>query len=94
MSEPVKTHTVWRCLEAQWVDDDPSCSVIALTMQMGGQEYAVVCSGPKGMRSPEFISAIRAAAAALLAAAGGDMKVVGGEPANDPMFDTGDQRAN
>jgi len=90
----VKTHTLWRALDAQWVDSDPTCDVIALTMQSNGKEYAVVCSGPKGMRSPEFTSAIRAAAATLLAAAGGDMADVGASAANDPTFDTGDQRAN
>jgi hypothetical protein len=90
----VKTHTLWRALDAQWVDDDPSCSVIALTMQSNGKEYAVVCSGPKGMESNEFISAIRAAAASLIAAAGGDLKDTGCSAANDPKFDTGDQRAN
>jgi hypothetical protein len=94
MSDVKTTTTVWRCLDAQWVDGDPTCSVIALTMQSNGKEYAVVCSGPKGMKSNEFISAIRAAAASLIAAAGGDLKDTGCSAANDSTFDTGDQRAN
>ena len=92
--QPVKTSSLWRTLDAQWIDSDPACDVIALTMQSNGKEYAVVCSGPKGMKSNEFISAIRAAAASLIAVAGGDLKDTGCSAANDPTFDTGDQRAN
>jgi hypothetical protein len=87
----VKTRTVWRLLDARFIDTDKECDVIALTMQSNGKEYAVVCSGPKGMKSNEFTPAIRAASAALLAATGGTLTDVVGD---DPTFDTGDQRAN
>ena len=91
---PVKTTTLWHTLSAQWIDTDPACDCVALALQSAGKVYAVVCSGPKGMKSDEFIAAIRAAAATLINAAGGDMKDVGATFANDPTFDTGNQRAN
>jgi hypothetical protein len=91
---PIKTSTVWQLLDAQWIDTDPMVSVIATTVRGNGTEYAVVCSGPKGMKSNEFISAIRVAVAGLLRAGGGDMSVVGCGEVSDPRFDTGDQRAN
>jgi hypothetical protein len=88
---PVKTRTMWRLLNAQWVDNDPVCDCIALTLQSAGKEYVVVCSGPKDMKPNEFIPAIRAASAALLAVTGGKLTDVVGD---DSTFDTGDQRAN
>jgi hypothetical protein len=91
----VKTTTVWRCLDAQWIDTDKDCDAIALTMQRAGAEFAVVCSGPKGMKSNDFIPAVHAALAALTASAGGDLSVIGASTAaQGDLFDTGDQRAN
>jgi hypothetical protein len=90
----IKTSTVWRCIDAQWVDTDPTCSVIALVLQSNGKEFCVVCSGPKGMKSNDFIPAVRAAAASMLAASGGDLSAVGASTLDEAKFDTGDQRAN
>jgi hypothetical protein len=94
MTEPVKTSTVWHLLEAQWVDADPDCDVIAVTLQGNGSVYTVCCSGPKDMTSRDFISAMRIAVAGLIRAAGGDMSVVGCGTPDDAKFDTGNQRAN
>jgi hypothetical protein len=91
----VKTTTVWRCLDARWIDNDPECDVIALVMQAAGAEFGVVCSGPKGMKSNDFIPAVHAALAALIGAAGGDIEQVGARDASQgDLFDTGGQRAN
>lgn len=90
----VPTATLWRCLDAQWIDTDPECDVIALTMRADGKDFNVACAGPKGMRSTDFIPAVRAAAAALIAAVGGDLAMVGASTPTDNTFDTGDQRAN
>jgi len=91
----VKTSTLWHCLYAQWVDTDPACDVIALTMQRAGAEFAVVCSGPKGMKSNDFIPAVYAALAVLIASAGGNLQIIGASTvAQGDLFDTGDQRAN
>jgi hypothetical protein len=77
-----------------WIDDDPECSTIAVTVKSDGVEYAVVCSGPKGMRSNDFTNAMRIAVAGLIRAGGGDMSVVGCGTLDDAKFDTGSQRAN
>lgn len=90
----VKTSTVWQLLDALWIEEDPESSTIAVTVRGGGVDYAVVCSGPKGMMPSEFINAIRVAVAGLIRAGGGDMSVVGCGSAEDPQFDTGNQRAN
>jgi hypothetical protein len=87
----VTTRVLWRLLDAQWIDTDPDVSVITVIMQANGKEYAVVCSGPKGMKSDEFVSAITAAGAALNAASGGGVAL--GDPESD-KFDTGSQRAS
>ena len=69
--------------------------IIALTMQAHGAEFAVACSGPKGMKSNDFISAVHAALAALISSAGGDLSVIGASDGRQgDLFDTGDQRAN
>jgi hypothetical protein len=96
MEEPpmsVKTSTIWHCVESRWVDTDPDCDCIALTMQANGRSFAVVVSGPKRMKSDEFIPALQAAAAAMIMACGGDPSVVGASNVDD-TFDTGNQRAN
>jgi hypothetical protein len=90
----MSTRTAWAVLGAKWVDTDPECDVIAVELQANGKNYAVVCSGPKNMKSTEFISAMYAAAAGLVRASGnelGSLKVVDDKNA---QFDTGDQRAN
>jgi hypothetical protein len=84
---------VWRVLDAFWINDDPTYDVIAISLQASGREYVVACSGPKGMNSNDFIPAVRAAAASLIRAVGGDMSVVNACDIN-AVFDTGDQRAN
>jgi hypothetical protein len=86
----VPTRTLWRVVDAQWHDNEPDVSVISIMLQANGNTYAVVCSGPKGMKSDEFTSAIQAAATTLIRANGGSIAV--GDP--DTTFDTGDQRAN
>jgi len=95
MSDTItKTRTYWHVLDAQFVDTDKGCDVVALTMQLeGGDAYAVVCSGPKGMKSTDFIPAVRAAAEALIAVTGGAISV-GTDVRQGDLFDTGDQRAN
>jgi hypothetical protein len=87
----VPTRTLWRVLDANWIDEDPDVSVISVVLQANGKEYVVVCSGPKGMLSDEFTSAIQAAATTLIRANGGSIEVA--DPQMD-MFDTGDQRAS
>jgi hypothetical protein len=87
----VPTRVLWRLLDANWIDTDPEVSVITVIMQANGKEYVVVCSGPKGMKSDEFIPAITAAGATLNAAHGGSISVV--DPEAD-KFDTGTQRAS
>jgi hypothetical protein len=87
----VKTRTAWRLLDANWIDIDPDVSVITVVMQANGKEYVVVCSGPKGMKSDEFVPAIVAAGQALNAASGGNVSVA--DPEAD-KFDTGNQRAS
>jgi hypothetical protein len=93
MTAPV-TSTLWQLLDAFWIETDPDVDVIAVAVKGGGQQYVVTCAGPKGMKSNEFVPAMRAAVAGLIRAAGGDMTAVGARPAEDPTFDTGDQRAN
>jgi hypothetical protein len=87
----VKTRTLWKLFDAQWIDEDPDVSVITLVMQANGKEYVVVCSGPKGMKSDEFVPAIMAAGTVLNRTTGGDATVV--DP-TDATFDTGNQRAS
>ena len=87
----VPTRTLWRVLDAKWIDTDPDVSVITIVLQANGKEYVVACSGPKGMKSDEFTSAVQAVATTLIRANGGRIAVA------DPdtvAFDTGDQRAN
>lgn len=86
--------TQWTVLDAKWVDTDSASDAITVSLQANGKHYAVACSGPKGMRSDEFISALRAGTAAIIRAAGGDMAAVGCGTIEDAKFDTGDQRAN
>lgn len=87
----VKTRTVWRMIDAKWIDTDPDVSVITIVLQSEGKEYVVVCSGPKGMKSDEFVPAIIAAGRFLNVACG---DVVTDSQMADATFDTGDQRAN
>ncbi len=97
MSADTPTQVVWRVLSAVWIDTDPQVDVIALSLQASGKMYCVTCAGPKDMSSNEFIPAVRAACAAMIAACGGDMSVVGvgtAETAEIAKFDTGDQRAS
>jgi hypothetical protein len=86
----VVTRVQWRLLDAQWIDTDPDVSVISVVMQANEKEYVVVCSGPKGMMSDEFISAITSAGHALNMATGGTLKVA----SPDDTFNTGNQRAS
>ena len=86
-----KTRTEWRIVDAQWIDEDPDVSVIAVTVQSNGKEYAVVCSGPKGMKSDEFVPAITAAGHVLNISSGTAVSVA--DPQGD-LFDTGNQRAS
>jgi hypothetical protein len=87
-----QTSTLWRVTGSDWIDDEPDVSTIALSLRANNEDYAVACTGPKGMKSDQFISALRAAAAALIGASGGDLSTVGA--AQLGLFDTGDQRAN
>jgi hypothetical protein len=87
----VSTRTLWRLLDANWIDTDPDVSVISVIMQAEGKEYVVVCSGPKGMKSDEFVPAIISAGSALNKASGGAVAVA--DPDAD-KFDTGNQRAS
>lgn len=88
---PMITRVLWRLLDAQWIDTDPNVSVITVVMQANGKEYVVVCSGPKGMKSDEFVPAVTAAGEALNRASGGNVSVASSEA---DKFDTGDQRAS
>jgi hypothetical protein len=87
-----QTNTLWRVTGSDWMDDEPDVSTIALSLRANNADYAVACTGPKGMKSDQFISALRAAAAALTGASGGDLSTVGASQLG--LFDTGDQRAN
>jgi hypothetical protein len=77
------TDTKWRVAGSDWLDDQPDSStiVIELIELDSGEAYTVSCSGPKGMMSNQFITAIRAAAAALIQSCGGDMSAVGASAA-------------
>lgn len=88
----VKTSTLWGVTGADWLDTEEDVDSITLSLRSNGEDHAVACTGPKGMKSDQFISAIRAAAAALIQANGGDITTVGA--AQLGLFDTGDQRAN
>jgi hypothetical protein len=87
----IHTRVLWRVIDAQWIDTDPDTSVIAVVLQASGKEYVVVCSGPKGMRSDEFVPAITAAGSVLNRSSGGGISVA--DPQMD-LFDTGSQRAS
>jgi hypothetical protein len=87
-----QTSTIWRVTGYDWMDDEPDVSTIVLSLRTNNEDYAVACTGLKGMKSDQFISALRAAAAALIGASGGDISTVGA--AQLGLFDTGDQRAN
>jgi hypothetical protein len=93
MSTPI-TRTAWAVLDAKWVDTDPECDVIAVELQANGKNYSVACSGPKNMKSNEFISAMYAAAAGLIRASGNDLSSLKVVDDSTAQFDTGDQRAN
>ncbi len=86
------TRVLWQVLDASWIDTDPDVSVIAVVLRASGKEYVVVCSGPKGMKSDEFVPAVIAAGSALNKSSGGGISVA--DPAADNTFDTGDQRAS
>lgn len=90
----IKSSSQWQVLDARWVDTEPDCDVICVAVQGGGDVYAITCSGPKGMKPREFITALRAGTAAMLRASGGDMSEVGAKALDDtdPTFDTGTQR--
>ena len=88
----MSTSTLWRVTGADWFDNEPDVSTISVSLLANGKDYAVACTGPKGMNSNEFIPALRAAAAAMINSVGGDMSAVGA--AQLDMFDTGDQRAS
>jgi len=85
---------VWHMTGVKWVDEDPTCDVMAVTVNGRGQDYAVCVSGFKGMKVQDIVNAMRAATAGLIHAAGGDMSVVGCSSPDDnaELFDTGDQR--
>jgi hypothetical protein len=88
--------TLWRVVAAELLTFDPEMDTLSMTLQSEGKLYAVACSGPKGAGVEEFTTALRAAAAAIIRSAGGDMSSVGAKERDDsdPTFDTGDQRAN
>ena len=88
----VKTATLWSVTGADWIDNEKDVDSITVSLRANNEDYAVACTGPKGMMSDQFISALRAAAAALVVANGGDASIVGAEQID--LFNTGDQRAN
>ncbi len=90
----VKTSSLWHMTGATWIDKDPACDVMAVTVNGRGQDYVVCVSGFKGMKVNDIVNAMRAAAAGLIHAAGGDMSVVGCTSPDDnaALFDTGNQR--
>jgi hypothetical protein len=91
MSDPT-TSTLWSVTGAEWIDTETDVDSITISLRTGDEDYAVACTGPKGMKSNQFISALRAATASLIRANGGDISTVGAAQSN--MFDTGNQRAN
>jgi hypothetical protein len=74
--------SLWRIADCSWIDKDPEVDVIAVGVVNGrtGESYGVTCAGPKGMKSDQFVTAIRAALAGLIRASGGDMSEVGARP--------------
>jgi hypothetical protein len=88
----VKTSTLWRVTGADWLDAEPDVDTITISLRANSEDFAVACTGPKGMKSDKFIAALRAAAAALIRANGGDISAVGAEELD--LFNTGSQRAN
>lgn len=90
----VVTHTQWSVAAAEMRTDEKDFDTVAVSLLGLGASYAVACSGPKGMDPTQFITALRAATAALICAAGGDMSAVGATAADEVAMDTGDQRAS
>jgi len=88
--------TLWRVIDAELLKLDPDIDTFSMSLQSEGTFYAVALSGPKGMGSTEYITLLRAAAAAIIRTVGGDMSTVGAQERDDsdPTFDTGSQRAN
>lgn len=84
--------SLWHVLGADYIDKDPEVDVMLVTVAGLGTEYAVCVSGHKKMNSSEMIQALRAAAAALIQASGGDMGDVGCSTPELSKFDTGNQR--
>jgi hypothetical protein len=93
MSETV-VQTLWHITSASYIDTDPELDVMAVTVTGLGREYAVCVSGHKHLNANEIISALRAAAAGMIVACGGDLSVVGCSTTDDAKFDTGNQRAS
>jgi hypothetical protein len=90
----VVTHTQWSVTAAEMRTDEEDFDTVAVSLLGLGANYVVACSGPKGMDPTQFITALRAATAALIHAVGGDMSAVGAATPDDAMMDTGDQRAS
>ena len=87
-----KKTTLWSVTGADWIDDEKDVDSLVVTLRESDEEYAVVCTGPKGFGSEKIITALRAATAALIRANGGDISAVGA--AELDTFNTGSQRAN
>jgi hypothetical protein len=94
VSDTTTTMMIWHITGSEFIDADPEVDVVALSVSDGTRDYAVSVCGRKGMKSNEFINALRAAVAGLLIATGADPKAVGCESLEDPIFNTGNQRAN
>jgi hypothetical protein len=73
---------LWRIADCSWLDKEPEVDTILVTVVNGrtGEPYGVTCTGPKGMKSDQFVTAIRAALAGLMLASGGDMSEIGARP--------------
>jgi hypothetical protein len=90
-----ETKSVWRCIDVRTDHDEKEgTDAITLAFKSDGHLYAVTVAARANVMASELVNALRAAAAQLINAAGGDMSSVGAQTLGEAAMDTGDQRAN
>jgi hypothetical protein len=91
----IETKTVWQCTGSEAHRDAAlGLDTIILSFRSEGNTYTVSVSGRAETKAHELVGALRAAAATLINAAGGDMRELGAQTLEEAAMDTGDQRAS
>lgn len=77
----VVTESAWRLLNCEFEpSEDPisgeKLANVSMAFESAGQVYAITVTGPRAMMNTDVINVCRAAAAKLIAAAGGDPSVL------------------